>query len=71
MPKKRSKLPKPYGRQADGKTIKSLSLDATLVKWAENKAAGEGMSFSAWMNSLLATKKGKGGKAAKGGKKKK
>jgi hypothetical protein len=57
-PKRRSSLPKPYGRQADGKTIKSLSLDADLVKWSEQQAVAEGISFSAWMNNVLQKAKG-------------
>jgi hypothetical protein len=57
-PKRRSSLPKPYGRQAEGKTIKSLSLDADLVKWSENQAVAQGVSFSAWMNNVLARERG-------------
>jgi hypothetical protein len=56
-PKRRSSQPKPYGRQADGKTIKSLSLDADLVAWSENQAEHEGVSFSSWMNSVLQREK--------------
>ena len=56
-PKRRSDLPKPYGRQAEGKTIKSLSLEAELVKWAERQAEREGLSFSSWMNALLRREK--------------
>ncbi len=58
MPATRSNLPKSYGRQADGKTIKSLSLDADLVQWSESRAEKEGLSFSAWMNSILRREKG-------------
>ena len=65
-PKRRSSLPKPYGRQADGKTIKSLSLDADLVKWSEQQAASEGMSFSAWMNAVLQKAKGPSKKRGSG-----
>lgn len=54
---RRSNLPKSYGRQADGKTIKSLSLDADLVQWSESRAEKEGLSFSAWMNSILRREK--------------
>ena len=66
-PKRRSSLPKPYGRQADGKTIKSLSLDADLVKWSEQQAVAEGISFSAWMNAVLQKAKGPGPKSSKRG----
>ena len=63
---RRSNLPKSYGRQADGKTIKSLSLDADLVQWSESRAGKEGLSFSAWMNSILRREKsGKPAAAAK------
>jgi hypothetical protein len=68
-PKRRSSLPKPYGRQADGKTIKSLSLDADLVKWSEQQAVAEGMSFSAWMNNVLQKAKGPGKSKRGAGKK--
>jgi hypothetical protein len=67
-PKRRSPLPKPYGRQAEGKTIKSLSLDAELVEWSEDQAAAEGMSFSAWINGILLKQK-KSSKPAKKSKK--
>jgi hypothetical protein len=67
-PKRRSPLPKPYGRQAEGKTIKSLSLDAELVEWSEDQAAAIGMSFSAWINEILRKQK-KAAKPAKKGKK--
>lgn len=66
MPRKRrTTLPKPYGRQAEGKTIKSLSLDADLVKWSEGQAAAKGISFSAWMNNVLARERGPVKKKAK------
>jgi hypothetical protein len=55
--KRRSDLPKPYGRQAEGKTIKSLSLEAELVKWAERQAERDGVSFSSWMNTILRREK--------------
>jgi hypothetical protein len=67
-PKRRSNLPKPYGRQAEGKTIKSLSLDAELVAWSEGQAERDGMSFSSWMNEVLrrekSARRGKAPKAA-------
>lgn len=54
-PKKRGKSPlKSYGRQGEGKTIKSLSLDKELVSQAEALAAERGISFSQLVNELLA-----------------
>lgn len=53
-PKKREAgAPRAYGRQATGKTIKSLSLAAELASWAEQQAAKEGISFSAWIERTL------------------
>lgn len=51
-PKKRSL--KSYGRQGEGKTIKSLSLDKDLVRRAEAAAKKLGVSFSQFMNDMLA-----------------
>jgi len=48
------KKPRSYGRQADGKTIKSLSLDAEVAAWAEEQAALQKVSFSKFMESALA-----------------
>ena len=45
--------PQPYGRQAKGKTIKSLSIETEVLKKAEEEAAKRGMSFSAYINALL------------------
>lgn len=65
MPPRRStSLPKSYGRQADGKTIKSLSLDAELVKWSESQAVDAGVSFSAWINTMLQKERDKKAKRA-------
>ena len=55
---------KSYGRQNEGKTIKSLSLDKELVKVAEARAKELGVSFSQFVNDLLKaspppTKKGR------------
>lgn len=52
-PKRNTKVPKAYGRQASGKTIKSLSMDADLVQWAESQALEAGLSLSAWLNGTL------------------
>lgn len=46
---------KPYGRQAKGKTIRSLSLDAEVAEAAEKQAALLGMSFSKYVNEFLAS----------------
>lgn len=54
MPPKRStKKGRSYGRQAEGRTIKSLSLDAEIAQWAERLAAAEGISFSRWVEIQL------------------
>lgn len=52
-PKRKTSRPRSYGRQARGKTIKSLSLDSNIVTWAEVCAAREGLSLSAWIESKL------------------
>jgi len=56
VPKKRSL--KSYGRQSEGKTIKSLSLDKALVQRAEARAKELGISFSQFMNDMLAKANG-------------
>lgn len=45
--------PKNYGRQAKGKTIKSVSLSVEVVEWAEKQAQQKGLTFSAWMAEFL------------------
>jgi len=65
MPRQRvSKLPRSYGRQASGKTIKSLSMDVELVQWAESQARAAGLSLSAWLNDTLRTQMGPQGRSA-------
>jgi hypothetical protein len=63
-PKRRTSSPKPYGRQAEGKTIKSLSLDSDLVSWSEQKALADGRSLSSWLNALLSKARGSSPKAS-------
>lgn len=53
-PRKSKDSLKSYGRQGKGKTIKSLSLDKELVRLAEAKAKEQGVSFSQFVNQLLA-----------------
>jgi len=48
-----SKRPKSYGRQAKGKTIKSVSLQKDLVQYGEEEAARLGISFSQWVERLV------------------
>lgn len=55
---KKKQALKSYGRQGEGKTIKSLSLDKELVKEAERRAKAQGVSFSQFMNALLARESG-------------
>lgn len=52
-PKRKSQGPRRYGRQAEGKTIKTLSLSADVVAWAEQEATAAGMSFSGWLQAQL------------------
>ena len=53
MSKKKPAHPRAYGRQADGKTIKSISLNADVAKWAEKEAKARKMSFSAFVEAVL------------------
>lgn len=53
-PRRSSPSPRSYGRQGKGQTIKSLSLDGDLAKWAESSAAKHSMSFSAFVAEQLA-----------------
>lgn len=56
-PDRKSKQPRSYGRQADGRTIKSLSMAAHLVDWAEKEASRRKISFSALIEEMLQAKK--------------
>lgn len=53
MPRPRTSQHKPYGRQADGKTIKSVSLEDAVTKRAEKEAEKRGISFSEFVNGVL------------------
>ncbi len=54
MPRPRNtKSPRPYGRQAKGKTIKSLSLDDEVAARAQKEADRRGMNFSEFVNGVL------------------
>ena len=58
MPKPTTPSPlRSYGRQNEGKTIKSFSLSADLAAWAEAEAASRGVSFSAFIESIIAQQK--------------
>lgn len=50
---KKISIPRPYGRQAAGKTVKSMSLDADVVAWIDGQAAAAGVSASAFVNQML------------------
>lgn len=50
-----TKKPKSYGRQADNKTIKSLSLDASLTAKIEKLAKENEVSFSKYVETYLKT----------------
>jgi hypothetical protein len=56
-PSRKSSSPRSYGRQATGRTIKSLSLDSDLAAWAEAEAAESGIAFSALIEQLLSDAK--------------
>ena len=53
MPRPRTSQNKPYGRQAKGKTIKSLSLDDAVVARAQEEADKRGISFSELVNGII------------------
>ncbi|MDB6069860.1 MAG: hypothetical protein JWL81_1031 [Verrucomicrobiales bacterium] len=44
---------RPYGRQAKGKTIKSLSIESDILKKAEAQAKEKGMNFSEYITTLI------------------
>jgi len=44
---------RPYGRQAKGKTIKSLSIESELLAKAEKEAKAKGMNFSEYISALI------------------
>lgn len=52
-PKRKTTRPRAYGRQAKGKTIKSLSLDSKVTSWAEKCAEAAGISLSSWIERQL------------------
>lgn len=54
MPRPRNPNSKTYGRQAQGKTIKSLSLADDVVIRAQEEADARGISFSELVNGVLA-----------------
>jgi hypothetical protein len=53
----KSTAPRPYGRQAKGKTTRSVSLDSNLALWAEQQAVAGKRSLSSWINALLRRRK--------------
>lgn len=58
MPKPTKPSPlRSYGRQNEGKTIKSFSLSTDLAAWAEAEAARRGISFSAFIESIISQQK--------------
>ena len=56
-PKRNTKQPRSYGRQAEGRTIKSLSLTAENAAWAETECKALGISFSAFIERIIASEK--------------
>jgi hypothetical protein len=53
MPRPRKPTSRPYGRQGDNKTIKSLSLEEKVVLAAQKEADKRGISFSEFVNGVL------------------
>jgi hypothetical protein len=53
MPRPRNDTPRAYGRQANGKTIKSLSLDEEVTQAVQAAADARGISFSEMVNGIL------------------
>jgi hypothetical protein len=53
---KPTKTSKPYGRQADDKTIKSVSIQGDIAKLAAAEAKRLGVSFSAFVEGVLSGK---------------
>jgi len=51
---KKEPLKPAYGRQAPGRTIKSISIDVETAEWLTQKAASAGVSASAFVDQLLA-----------------
>lgn len=56
-PTRKTKTPRSYGRQADGRTIKSLSLTAEVATWAEAECKALGIPFSSFIERILAAEK--------------
>ena len=52
-PKRQTRKPRAYGRQAKGQTIKSVSLASDVAEWGEQCAAIAGTSFSEWLTTKL------------------
>lgn len=56
-PRRKTDTPRAYGRQDQGRTIKSFSTRADLAAWAEAQAKAKGMSFSEFIEHLITTKR--------------
>lgn len=55
-PRRKTDKPRAYGRQDQGRTIKSFSTRTDLAAWAEAQAKAKGMSFSEFIEHLISTK---------------
>lgn len=51
--KPKDEPPRRYGRQGEGKTIKSISLESDVALFAEMLAEESGLSLSAMINQIL------------------
>ena len=45
--------PRSYGRQSEGKTIKSVSVESEVALFADRLAEERGLSLSAMINEML------------------
>jgi len=51
-PRRNTSRPRSYGRQGQGKTIKSISMSASLAEWLEGQAAASGIGVSALIEQI-------------------
>lgn len=51
-PRRNTPRPRSYGRQGQGKTIKSISMSASLAEWLEAHAEANGIGVSALIEEI-------------------
>jgi hypothetical protein len=54
MPRPPLPVPRAYGRQAEGRTLKTLSISNDLLPQAERAARAARLDFSGWISGVLA-----------------